>query len=210
MNSILKKIWAGQSVLRILMNQGFRSETLRGVVLDVGGGRLPDYFEYFKHEHVHSITAVDGSMSSIDFEKDALPFPEAHADTVICANVLEHVFNHRFLLGEIYRVLKSGGTLVGFVPFLIQYHPDPHDYFRYTSEALEKLLGEAGFAHIRVRTVGGGPFLANFNNLVLSIPRPLRVLLFPIYWVLDRLMLRLRPAVRARYPLGFIFTAVKP
>ena len=35
MNSILKKIWAGQSVLRILMNQGFRSETLRGVVLDV-------------------------------------------------------------------------------------------------------------------------------------------------------------------------------
>ena len=203
---MLKKIYAGQSLLRILMNLGFKKYALSGAVVDVGGGREPDYFDYFAMSQTTSVTPVDSSLSGIDFEKDALPFAEGTADTVVCANVLEHVYNQRFLVGEMKRILKPDGMLIGFVPFLIQYHPDPHDYFRYTKEALLKIFSDAGFVHIEVKEVGGGPLLANFNNLILSVPRIVRVLLYPLYAGLDRLFLVLRPGARTRYPLGFIFS----
>ncbi|MEJ0053559.1 MAG: methyltransferase domain-containing protein [bacterium] len=206
----LKKLYAGQSLLRIRMNQGFEGRPLTGAVVDVGGGHKPDYFEYFDISGVTGVTPVDGSMSGIDFERDALPFPDASVDTVLCANVLEHVYNYRFLIQEMRRILKPGGTLIGFVPFLIQYHPDPHDYFRYTKEALARMFGEAEFASLEIRSIGGGPFTSNFNALVLSVPCFLRPPLYLPYALLDALFLRLRPGIRERYPLGFIFKMRAP
>jgi len=202
----LKKLYAGQSLLRISMNEGFRRYVLHGSVVDVGGGHEPDYYEYFNMKDATSVTPVDGSMSGIDFEKDALPFPDRSVDSIVCANVLEHVYDHRRLVTEMHRILKAEGELIGFVPFLIQYHPDPHDYFRYTKEALTRIFGDAGFQDIELRGIGGGPFLANFNNLVLSLPRILRPLLYLPYALLDALFTLLRPASRDRYPLGFIFS----
>lgn len=43
---------------------------------------------------------------------DALPFPGATFDTVICSEVIEHVPDDPKVLGELTRVLKPGGTLV--------------------------------------------------------------------------------------------------
>ena len=208
--SIVRELFAGKTLARVLMDEGLAAERVRGRVLDVGGGRHPDYFDYLQKEHVTSIEPVDVSISGIDFEKDALPYADSAADTVVACNVLEHIYNHRFLLGEIRRVLKAGGTLVGFVPFWVGYHPDPHDYFRYTSEALTRLLKDAGFTDVRVRSVGGGPFLANFNTIMLSFPRVLRPILYLPYATLDAFFLKLRPKSRERNPLGFIFRATKP
>ena len=201
----LMKLWRGQTLLRIRMNEAFSRERVGGVVVDVGGGRHPDYFDHFKREGVVSITPVDASISGIDFERDALPFAAGHADTLVCANLLEHIYNYQHLCAELRRVLKPGGTLVGFVPFLMQYHPDPHDYFRYTKEALSRIFADAGFSDVRITRVGGGPFTANFNNLALSVPRVFRVVLYPFYAALDTLFLALRPLARERYPLGFVF-----
>ena len=209
MTSTLRRLYQGQSLLRIHMNEGFRRHAVRGFVVDVGGGRNPDYFEYFRDGGVSRREAVDQSLSPIDFERDALPFEDGVADTVVCANMLEHIYRYAFLLGEMRRILRPGGTLVGFVPFLIQYHPDPHDYSRYTKEALERMLLDAGFREPAIERVGGGPFSANFNNLVLSVPRVLRPLLYPGYALLDWVFLLLRPGAAERYPLGFIFTSKK-
>ncbi len=188
------------------MNLEFKNHALVGKVADIGGGHEPDYFEYFDMTRSTSVTPIDGSFSGIDFEKDALPFEDGSFDTVLCANVLEHMYNHQFLVGEMKRVIKPGGELIGFVPFLIQYHPDPHDYFRYTKEALVRMFSDAGFVDIKIKEIGGGPFRANFNNLVLSMPRILRVVMYPPYAGLDTLICKLRPGVRGRYPLGFVFS----
>ncbi|MDE2071665.1 MAG: class I SAM-dependent methyltransferase [Patescibacteria group bacterium] len=204
MLATMRTLSRGGSLVRIRMDEAFARHTLRGKVVDVGGGRSPSYLRYFKRDSA-TIEPVDGSISGIDFEKDPLPYKDGSVDTVICANVLEHIYNYRFVVGEIRRILKPGGTLVGFVPFLIQYHPDPHDYFRYTKESLVRIFTEAGFMQVEIRTVGGGPFSANFSNLVLSVPRPLRGLLYVPYAFLDALFLRLRPAARERYPLGYTF-----
>lgn len=203
----LRCLARGQSLLRIYMNLELAIFTLSGKVVDVGGGRDPDYFDYFLKQGTLSVKTLDGSISGIDFENDPLPYEDKSFDTALCINVLEHIYNYRFLVGEIHRILKEGGTFIGFVPFLIQYHPDPHDYFRYTKEALVRLFADAGFEEIRVNEVGGGPFLANFNALVLSVPRVFRVLVFPFYWALDLVFLKLRPRSRERYPLGYVMTA---
>jgi len=192
------------------MNLSFRDMALSGRVIDVGGARKPDYFDYFDIRKVTSAEVIDGSISNIDFETDTFPCEEKTTDTVLLCNVLEHIYNHMFLLQEIKRVLKSGGTLVGFVPFLVNYHPDPHDYFRYTQEALTRMLSDAGFKEIHVIRVGKGPFYVNFNTIMLSFPRFLRPLIFIPYYFLDGLFVWLRPKSVVRYPLGYTFYATKP
>lgn len=203
----LRQLGCGQSLLRIRMNVGFSRYTLRGNVLDIGGGRNPDYFSYFKQEPGVSIIVLDGSLSGIDFEQDTLPLEDASVDTVVLANVLEHIYNHQFLLSETRRVLAPSGQLIGFVPFWNGYHPDPHDYFRYTHEALERLASDAGFTQVSVTPLPGGPFAANFNTIVLSLPRLIRPLAYLWYALLDSIFIRLRPASQHRYPLGYLFHA---
>ena len=212
--SIVGSIFRGKTLVRTLFNEELRQYKVAGRVLDIGGGRNQDYFEYLKKEGVVEILTTDLShgregLTRIDFEKDRLPYGEGSIDTVVAFNILEHIFNHKFLVGEIFRVTKKGGTLIGFVPFLVNYHPDPHDYFRYTKEALNRILADAGYSSIRVTETGGGPFAANYNNIVLSVPMIIRVVIFPVYFILDRLFVLIRPRSVERYPLGYLFTAMK-
>jgi SAM-dependent methyltransferase len=148
---------------------------------------------------------IDGSSQKIDFETDKLPYADASIDTVILNNVLEHIYNHNHLVKEINRILKKDGTFVGFVPFIIQYHPDPHDYFRYTKEALERIFSDARFTNIRIQAVGMGPIMANFNSIMLYMPRITRCLLFPFYLLVAQSTVALSPVLLERYPLGFTF-----
>ncbi len=46
-----------------------------------------------------------------------IPFEDSSVDLVICHHVLEHVNNFMFLMGEIYRVLKSNGRAQITVPY---------------------------------------------------------------------------------------------
>lgn len=205
----IKNLAKGQSLTRILMNFGFADFVLKGKVIDVGGGRSPDYFNYFKKEGDVSVQAIDGSINKIDFEKDDLPFEDNSVDTIICANVLEHIFNYNHLVGEMKRILRPGGQLIGFVPFLINYHPDPHDYFRYTNEALNKILKDNGFANTKIITIGSSPFFANYYNLMNIFPKILRTLIFVPCYILDRFYVYFRPEIKKRFPLGYIIYSIK-
>ena len=212
MNNLLHtliRLYRGQTMLRILMNRALGDETVRGKVVDIGGGRNPDYFEYFKKEGKPEIEPLDGSISGINFETDALPPGSNTIDTVILCNVMEHIFNYEHLLSEIKRILKTDGQLIGFVPWWVGYHPDPHDYFRYTHEALERIFNDAGYTSAKIRPIGSSPILANFNTIVLSVPHIVRPILYLWYGLLDALFVRVRPKSRERNPLGYIFTVKK-
>lgn len=47
---------------------------------------------------------------------EKLPYPDAFFDKIICAEVLEHVFDKDEALGELSRVLKTNGTILITVP----------------------------------------------------------------------------------------------
>lgn len=206
----LLKTTQGQSVARTAMNQSLMTFYLQGKVLDIGGARNPDYFSYFQRSDDTAVDIVDGALSSVDFEKDALPYEDGSYDTVLLCNVLEHIFNHRHLLNEAYRVTKKEGRFIGFVPFLIYVHPDPHDYFRYTEETLHRLLTETGFTDVVVTPVGKGPFLVGCNAVIQSLPKIFRPFWFVWNYALDVVFGWLsHSSTRERFPLGYTFSAKK-
>lgn len=208
---ILNEIKNGNSLTRSLIHFEVENCYIGGRVLDVGGGGgRPRYLDFFKINREYKWENIDQKANKeFNLEVDRFPYAEESIDQILIFNLLEHIYNHKFVIGESFRVLKKEGQMIGFVPFMINYHPDPHDYFRYTKEALFRIFSEAGFDDIVIKEVGGGPFLVNYNNIVLSIPIILRLLLFPFYYYLDCLFVKLRPKSRSRYPLGYYFVLKK-
>lgn len=204
---IVGHILRGKSLMRTLLNYEVTHHTLHGKVLDVGSGENPSYYRYFKKAPGAEVLKSDMRLAPVDFEKDPLPYADASADQALLCNVLEHVFNHAFLAREVARVLKPGGQLLGFVPFFMQVHPDPYDYFRYTKEALEKILGEAGFRDIVIKEIGLGPVAIHFNNLASFMPRIFTILYLPCWYITDHIFVWLRPRWRVRFPLAYFFDA---
>ena len=188
MFEIIRGILRGKSLMRTLMNQAARKECAHGVVLDIGGGERPSYFEYLQMDPGATIQNIDSKMTAtgathLDLEIQALPCASMSVDTVLLFNCLEHIYHYQHLMSEVARVLKSPGRIIGFVPFFINYHPDPHDYFRYTHEALRQIFTDAGFFLIDIRPSGWGPFSVHFNNILSIMPRIVAVLMLPFYSV---------------------------
>lgn len=201
--------------MRALMNQGVRDHVLTGRVLDVGSHGVPSYIDRMARKEPLQLNSVDlsfpeASPNHVDLERDPLPHADGTFDQVLIFNVLEHLYQPGLALREARRVLRDGGRLLGFVPFLVQYHPDPRDYFRYTREALLRMLRDAGFSDVEVDEIGRGPFAVNYMNVMFAAPMPFRIALLCWYWALDSLFLALRPEAMTRYPLGYLFRASKP
>lgn len=200
----------GKDLYRTLMNIECRLFTLSGSVLDVGGGSgQASYHRFLKNDNA-KITPLDGQENAIDFEKDSLPYENNGVDTLLAFNVLEHIYNHSFLVGEMRRVLKPDGRIIGAVPFLVGYHADPKDFFRYTSEALEKIFSEEGFKDIQIKVIGRGPFSAGYSQVEFMIPRILKILFLPCVLFLDRIVFLLKPGLnKEKFALGLFFTCTK-
>ena len=201
--------------MRAYMNLALARYALeQGTVVDLGGGKDPSYMKYLKGVQEASRTNIDkqhapGSAGTIDFEKDALPYADSSVDQVLMLNVLEHIYHHGFFVGEAHRILKPGKQVLGFVPFLINYHADPHDYFRYTDEALERIFNDSGFSKTEVLPLGAGPFTANLNNLASFMPALFIAIGWPLYWLLDAIVVALKPSMKRRFPLGYLFVLTK-
>ena len=212
--NIFISVARGKTLMRSFMNEELSKFTLHGSVLDIGGGKNPSYLKYFKKDDsmVRTVVDVDKDISQNrvrDLEKDALPWNGESFDSVLMLNFLEHIYNYHHVLREARRVIRSGGELIGFVPFFMNVHPDPHDYFRYTKEALYRIFIEAGFRDVLIKTVGIGPLSVAFNVANSFIPGFITVLVLPFVYALDSLLLILRPEYKDRYPLGYIFKLIK-
>jgi SAM-dependent methyltransferase len=134
-----------------------------GELMDLGCGEVPLYFIY--KDIVRSIFCVDWSNSGhnlrhIDMACDLnqkIPIDSSKFDTIICTDVLEHIAEPSLLMSEISRMLKPGGTLILGVPFYYCLHEVPHDYYRYTSFALERFCKENKLSIKLLEPYGGAP-----------------------------------------------------
>lgn len=97
---------AGRLVLDLGCGMGGLSTALALEGADV---RSVDFNRHYCH-----ITRLRGlryglELAPINAAGEALPFPDAHFDIVMCVDVLEHVRDPEALLSEISRCLKPGG-----------------------------------------------------------------------------------------------------
>jgi SAM-dependent methyltransferase len=84
-----------------------------------------------------------------------VPLPDGCADGIVSFQVLEHVWELDWYLGECRRLLKPGGWLLLSTHGVWLYHPHPTDYRRWTRAGLERELSSHGFEAADVRPVVG-------------------------------------------------------
>lgn len=120
-----------------------------GRVLDVGCGHKP-------YEHLFRATEYVGleidtpenrarKRADAYYDGTTFPFESASFDSLVCNQVLEHVFEPDRFLREMARVLKPGGHLLLTVPFAWDEHEQPWDFARYSSFGLAAILRKGGF-----------------------------------------------------------------
>ena len=133
-----------------------------------------------------SVVSSDGEqfeceIDLFDAERDAFPYADGYFSTVLCCELIEHLFHDPMhLMSEVNRILKPGGHLVlttpniaalrGIAAILQGYHPGFfHAYIRpvsegepdarhnreYTPGEIHRLLQDSGFSILRLET---GPF----------------------------------------------------
>jgi len=128
---------------------------LDGPLLDVGCGTKP-YRELFAADtyiglDIDSEAARARGIADAFYDGGRFPFDDERFRSVLCNQVLEHVFNPAEFVGELHRVLPPGGKLLLTVPFVWDEHEQPYDYARYSSFGLKALLERHGFRVVRHR-----------------------------------------------------------
>lgn len=141
------------------LNRFFKKHSfnLKGNLLDVGCGSMPYKNLFTKVENYIGLDIErNKKQSSANFFYDGkkFPFKDETFDSVICSQVLEHVFEPDFFLREIHRVIKINGLVILTVPFIWDEHEKPYDYARYTSFGLRYILKKKGFKILKQFKIG--------------------------------------------------------
>jgi ubiquinone/menaquinone biosynthesis C-methylase UbiE len=126
-----------------------------GYTLDFGAGTAK-YQHLIKEKASKYITFDMVPGKNIDVVGDALnpPFADGTFDTVVSTQVLEHVRKPWVMVREMGRIIKSGGICITTAPFIVPFHADPDDYFRYTRQGLESLFTDSGFTIVESGSYG--------------------------------------------------------
>lgn len=145
---------------------------LEGRLLDVGCGTKP----YAKLLNVTSYIGLDldnERCRNLGFADDfydgtVFPYKNESFDSVLCNQVLEHIFFPDSFIVELARVIKPGGRMLITVPFIWDEHEQPNDYARYTTYGLKSILERNGFRVIEQRRLLADPsiFCQLFNAYV--------------------------------------------
>lgn len=216
--SVLKEAVRGKAVSRTMGNLFWVGmEPISGELLDIGGGGgRASHYRFIPIAKGTTLRTVDVAPRPntdfvLDITKERVPLPDNSQDAVFLFNVLEHVNAHDKVLAEVRRLLKQGGKLYGTIPFLVNVHPDPHDFVRFTGEALNELFVRNGFSVAALEPIGRGPFLAAYEQLDSLIPSVFHAVLLPLIWLADAVVQRLRPQrdFPSVFPLAYNFIVEK-
>ena len=131
---------------------------MSGDLLDVGCGTKP-YQKYFKVKSyigldIESPATLKNLIADDFYDGKKFPYDDDVFDSVLCNQVLEHVFNPEDFLGEINRVLKRRGKLLLTIPFVWDEHEQPYDYARYSTFGLKFLMEKSGFKVLEHHRIG--------------------------------------------------------
>jgi len=102
---------------------------------------------------------VDMPVEIVDIESEKLPFNNNFFDVVFAGEIIEHLRDPKFFLGEVKRVLKENGVFILTTPNIVYLRDRvrvlfgkrqialemPFHYRCYTFDCVEEILKENGF-----------------------------------------------------------------
>jgi len=142
--------------------------TEKKIIIDIGGGLRADADKnnrgnqnpwlapYLKNVEYKVLDKVPDYHPDIVGDVHDLPLKSNSVDALICIALLEHVEEPQQAVKEMFRVLKPGGYLYIYVPFLYYYHPMPGyygDFYRFTLDGLKYMTRD--FSHVELQNVRG-------------------------------------------------------
>lgn len=158
-----KLVISKSKTISILSNRLFL-ETMKQVVkyakgelLDMGCGESPFYplFSQGTSSYVKTDALTSSGKPDLYSEIGALPFKDNSFDTILCTQVLEHVFDPFCAISEMERLLRSRGVIIIGTPLIYWIHEAPIDYYRYTKYFYQKVAEIYDFEILFLKEVGG-------------------------------------------------------
>jgi SAM-dependent methyltransferase len=114
-------------------------------VVDLGAGDAP-YRSLFERDGAQYLACDLGPEAPVQIASGApVPLASASAELVVSFQVLEHVWDLDWYLGEAHRLLRDDGTLLLSTHGTWLYHPHPTDFRRWTRDGLVAELRTRGF-----------------------------------------------------------------
>ena len=146
-------------------------------ILDYGCADVP-YRGFFAAEADYVAADLPGNPhATLALNADgSVPTEGASFDAVLSTQVLEHVENPGLHLAEAFRVLRPGGSLLLSTHGIFPYHPDPADYWRWTSAGLRRAVETAGFEVVRL------------ENVIGLVPTGLQLIQYGLHWRIPRVL----------------------
>jgi SAM-dependent methyltransferase len=151
-----------------------REEVLGPRVLEVGAGE--GYGSALLAERVPTVLALDydalaiahlarryPSLAAVRGNLAVLPVADGSIDTVVCLQVIEHVWDHPQFVSECARVLRPGGLLMLSTPNRLTFSPgldkplNPFHTHEFTAAELRRLVAGSGLSVLAVHGLFGGP-----------------------------------------------------
>ena len=219
---MIKGLWNKKTFPRMFLNGKVENlNILDKNIVDIGGGDKKSSYHTILKEKGNKFISIDITEDcdfKIDLESDKFPFEDNSQDIIFCFNVMEHIFNYQHLLNEMYRILKQDGKIYFFVPFLVNKHADPYDFFRYTDNALDKLFLNTGFKNIQIETLfGSGKNVHSSmswiisNNKLFAFGKVLNIFSGVIAETIDKFLNSFNKTrtINKKYILGIYLTASK-
>lgn len=141
----------------------------RDKILNIGsGGEVEEYIKKITKKNIYSIDIdkkrkPDQVLSICDdkFIKKLNYKPSI----ILCFEVLEHTSNPIKAVENILRILKKGDKAIISVPFNINIHDEPFDYFRFTEYGLRLLFKKFSKFEIKKRNGWLESIFVNFIRL---------------------------------------------
>jgi SAM-dependent methyltransferase len=139
---------------RLMKNIKANSSFMKGIMLDLGCGTKPykslfDVDFYIGVDVKKSDSEYSDGQVDVIYNGKSLPFRDESFDSILCTEVIEHVFEIDKLLTELFRVLKKTSYMLITCPFVWEEHEIPHDFARYTSYGVIYLMEKCGLKVIK-------------------------------------------------------------
>lgn len=208
----------------------FANTGVQPCVIDLGAGDAP-YRPLFEDRGARYVTCdigVPEGGTTVRLEPGRpVPLPDASAQLVVSFQVLEHVWDIDWYLGEARRLLAPNGLVLLSTHGTWLYHPHPTDFRRWTRPGLLAELEVRGLRPVSVQALVGplawttqfrafgwhrvlsavplfGPLLAALSNSLHHLRMKLEDAITPQAWIDDNastyLVLAQRSEVTSRTP----------